>query len=151
VRVDPAWGVSGVGGAPRAQSSEHLPYAVRGNESLPFHGYASHALSPGYERCKATQRCARGYEHYYQGSATARWTTQAYAGGRHEEVFLFAPFEDWRPGTGAGAVTMSGEAKGTLPRRASRQWCQNGLSHALAQAPGAGARAATRGTRSTGL
>ena len=59
VRVDPSWGVSGVGGTPRKRTSDHLPYAVRGNSSLPYHGYAAHSINEAYERCKATQRCAR--------------------------------------------------------------------------------------------
>ncbi|KAH8073924.1 hypothetical protein JL721_2476 [Aureococcus anophagefferens] len=99
VRVDPAWGVSGVDGAPRTTSSEHIPYAARGNESLPFHGYAAHALSPGYERCKATQRCARGYEHYDVAAAAYYHTSQVFAGGAHVPADLFAGFENWRSGS----------------------------------------------------
>ena len=99
VRTDPSWGVSGIGGQPRKRTSDHLPYAVRGNSSLPYHGYASHAINEAYERCKARQQCARGYEHYYVENATRYHTTQVFGGGAHQHADLFAPFEDWRVGT----------------------------------------------------
>lgn len=99
VKTDPAWGVSGVNASPRRESSRHLPYAARSNSSLPFLGYASHSISPGYERCKVTQRCARGYVHYDQSNATVYYTTQAFAGGKHLDATFFASFEDWRAGT----------------------------------------------------
>ncbi|KAJ8613683.1 hypothetical protein CTAYLR_003143 [Chrysophaeum taylorii] len=99
VKVDAAWGVSGVGtGRRRLESSKAIPYAAaRSNSSLPFLGFGSplHA----YERCKATQRCARGYVHYDQASATSYHTTQMFGGGLHVEAMLWANFEDWRAGT----------------------------------------------------
>ncbi len=117
VRVDPSWGVSGVGGTPRKRTSDHLPYAVRGNSSLPYHGYAAHSINEAYERCKATQRCARGYEHYYVENATRYHTTQVFAGGAHRHADLFAPFEDWRVGTGGwgprGFARWDGTANAT--------------------------------------
>lgn len=99
VRTDSAWGVSGVNAARRRTVNPYMPYASRSNTSLPFVGYASHILSPDYERCKATQRCARGNIHYDQANASIYYTTQAFAGGAHVMANLFASFEDWRPGT----------------------------------------------------
>ncbi|KAJ1461354.1 hypothetical protein M885DRAFT_457457 [Pelagophyceae sp. CCMP2097] len=99
VRVDSAWGVSGVAGTARAASSRHLPYAARSNTSLPYHGYGAHSFWPDYERCKATQRCARGFTHYNASTATVYYTSQAYAGGEHVHAYLFAGFEDWRQGS----------------------------------------------------
>ena len=114
---DRSGGVSGVGGTPRKRTSDHLPYAVRGNSSLPYHGYAAHSINEAYERCKATQRCARGYEHYYVENATRYHTTQVFAGGAHRHADLFAPFEDWRVGTGGwgprGFARWDGTANAT--------------------------------------
>lgn len=52
-----------------------------------------------YTRCKDTHRCSRGWSNYNQTASKSEFTTQLHPGGKHEEVFLFADFEDWRQGT----------------------------------------------------
>lgn len=52
-----------------------------------------------YIRCKDTHRCSRGWNSYNQTTSESKFTTQLHAGGKHEEIFLFADFEDWRQGT----------------------------------------------------
>ena len=99
VRVDATWGLSGIGGGPRTLANPFLPYAVRENGSLPYYGFPSRSVGAAgstdadrgaagapYERCKATQRCARAHEHYDQSVGRATFSAHAFAGGRHLEV-----------------------------------------------------------------
>lgn len=86
VRVDSTWGISGKQKAAR-KASPHLPYNV-----LP-------TTIDKNERCKATQRCSRGWIYYDQHSGESSSTTQKFAGGTHVPIPLFANFEDWRQGT----------------------------------------------------
>lgn len=86
-RVDPTWGVSTKHKAPR-KDSRHLVRSIQ--LSTP---------DDSYERCKATHRCSRAWNWYNQSSSESSSTMQIFAGGRHDEVPLFADFEDWRQGT----------------------------------------------------
>ena len=52
-----------------------------------------------FERCKFTHRCARGYEHYDQHSATVYFTNKVFDGGENFPSSLYSDFEDWRVGT----------------------------------------------------
>ena len=114
VRVDPSWGVSGVGGTPGKRTSDHLPYAVRGNSSLPYHGYAA----PRSTRPTSAQGDAAGargcHEHYYAENATRYHTTRVFAGGARAVADLFAPFEDWR--VVHGRLGPARAPVGTAPR-----------------------------------
>jgi len=86
LRTDVTWGLSNNYKAPR--------------KTQPYMGYSFQptASSP-YERCKATHRCARGWEYYRQGDKTSNFTSQHFGGGEHGEAMLVAGFEDWRKGT----------------------------------------------------
>jgi hypothetical protein len=86
-RVDPTWGVSNKHKAPRKES-RYLVRSVQPSTS-----------ADAYERCKATHRCSRGWTWYNQSSSVGSSTMQTFAGGRHDEVPLFADFEDWRQGS----------------------------------------------------
>ena len=86
VRIDQTWGVSGYSTSPR-KDSKFLPYSrMKTTENK-------------YERCKQTQRCARGWSFYDQKSSSLSTTMQSFAGGYHYEINLFNDFEDWRQGT----------------------------------------------------
>ena len=85
-RVDPTWGVSNNSRTLRKDSK----YLRRSAGKSP---------SSSYERCKATQRCARGWNQYFQSSSESKSTMQSFAGGEHTKIALFADFEDWRQGT----------------------------------------------------
>lgn len=63
LRTDQTWGVSGTARAPRAKSP-YNPYSFRPTSSL------------SYERCKATHRCSRGWEHYDQSTATPTYVRE---------------------------------------------------------------------------
>ena len=86
LRTDQTWGVSAV----NCQEKRTSPYL----------GYSFDETSKNaYERCKATHRCARGWEKYDQSSAAVEFTEQSFGGGEHQPSSMFAGFEDWRKGT----------------------------------------------------
>ena len=85
-RVDTNWGMSKTSRIYRANSK-------RLNRSV------QPTPKDEYTRCKDTHRCSRGWNSYNQTTSESKFTTQLYAGGKHEDIFLFADFEDWRQGT----------------------------------------------------
>ena len=85
-RVDPSWGVS-------TESRKKRTDSKRLNRST--------TLSPSkqYERCKDTQRCNRGWDHYNDSEVFSSFTMQKFGGGLHTSIPFFADFENWRKGT----------------------------------------------------
>ena len=73
VRVDATWGLSGDGGAPRAEANPFLPYAVRENGSLPFYGFPGRSVGAA-----GFGAAGPGRKHVYTGSA---WYTKSVASG----------------------------------------------------------------------
>ena len=104
-----------LGGTPRSgrRTTSRTPRAA--TVALPYHGRRGQdqrGLVVGARRARA--RAARAY---YVENATRYHTTQVFAGGAHRHADLFAPFEDWRVGTGGwgplGFARWDGTANAT--------------------------------------
>jgi len=86
-RIDPTWGVSKESRTRRTDSKE-LNRSTRSSNP-----------SQGYDRCKDTNLCSRGWNHYNDSEASSSFTMQTFAGGLHTSIPFFADFENWREGT----------------------------------------------------
>ena len=95
-RIDSAWGISGSSRKSRS-TSKRLNRSVRPSSI------------DAYDRCKATQRCNRGWDKYNQLNASSESTMQIFAGGLHRKIPLFVDFEDWRQGPFTWERSSSGD------------------------------------------